>query len=554
MRVAVLTAVLLAGCTAVITTPTPLPPPPPPGPVTPDPGPPAAPSPLSRMTALQYNNTLADLFAPIAIPVQSVPADIPVESFDNNAAVQTPSAALIEAYEAAAEAVSTAAMQSPAALLGCTPADRLAEDACAATFLSTFLPKAFRRPVTSDELSAYAGFYTAARSDGMTDFPTAMTLTLQAVLQSPEFLYRVEVGTPIPGRTDAVQLTPYEVATRLSYFLWNTMPDQALTDAAAGGMLATKEGVQAQAERMLADPRARASVANFHRQFLRFDLMSGLTKDATMFPTFGPSTVSSMQASAEKFVDDVFFNGGSFAALLTDDHAWVNDDLAALYGVAPVGPTLTRVSVDASQRSGILTNAGLMAAFAHQTADSPVLRGVFVLRNLICEDLPPPPPGVNTAPPALDTSMPMTTRDRFAMQHEQGACASCHHTIDGIGFGFEHYDAVGAWRTEDSGLTVNAKGWFTQSYDSALTGTFDGAVELGQKLAQSPTTQMCLVKNWLRYALGVDHKGIDSNGLTPIVTAFSAANLDMHGLVLAVAASDAFTTRVIATAGDGGTP
>jgi hypothetical protein len=236
---------------------------------------------------------------------------------------------------------------------------------------------------------------------------------------------------------------------------------------------------------------------------------------------------------------------------MTDDHAWVNDDLAAIYGVAAPGTsTLTRVQLDPSQRSGILTNAGLMAAFAHQTADSPVLRGVFVLRNVMCKDLPPPPPGVNTSPPASSGGA-MTTRQEFATQHEQGSCASCHHTIDGIGFGFEHYDAVGAWRTQDDGLPVDSSGWFTGDYDSSLTGTFDGAVELGQKLAQSPTAQACLAKNWLRYALGVDHTGIDTKGLTPIVDAFSAAQLDMHALVIAVTTSDAFLTRVIST---GGTP
>jgi hypothetical protein len=543
IRFRIVAALVLTGCTGMIGTPPPVSPDAVTSPQLPGDGPLATASPLSRMTALQYNNTLRDLFAPLAVPAQDVPADIPVESFDNNAGVQTPSAALIEAYQASADAVAAAATGS-AGFLGCVAVDRAGEDACAAQFLGTFLPRAFRRPVTAAELSDFTGFYAATRTDG-SDFTTAMTVTLSAVLQSPEFLYRVEIGTPIPGRSGAVALTPYEVASRLSYFLWNTMPDAVLLDAAASGALSTRDGVRAQAERMLNDAQARAAVANFHRQFLRLDTIAGLTKDSTLFPAFSDATVRSLKASTAQYVDDLFFSGGSFTALMTDDHAWVDDQLAAIYGVPSPGPGLTRVQVDGTQRSGVLTQAGLMAAFAHATADSPVLRGVFVLRNVICEDLPPPPPGVNTSPPAASTGMAMTTRQAFASQHEQGSCASCHHTIDGIGFGFEHYDAIGAWRTEDSGLSVDATGWFTASYDPALSGTFDGAVELGQKLARSPIAQACLVKNWLHYALGVDHHGIDSKGLAPIVAAFQGAQLDMHTLVIAVATSDAFNTRVL---------
>jgi hypothetical protein len=186
-----------------------------------------------------------------------------------------------------------------------------------------------------------------------------------------------------------------------------------------------------------------------------------------------------------------------------------------------------------------------MAAFAHETADAPVQRGVFVLRNLICQDQAPPPAGVNTSPPAASSGMPMTTRQMFETLHEQGACASCHHTIDGIGFGFEHYDAVGAWRTQEIGQPIDAKGWFARAYDESLNGSFDGAVELSQKLANSRVAQTCLAKNWLRYALGVDHRGIDDQGLLPIVAAFQGAQLDMHALVIAVATSDAFNTRVV---------
>ncbi len=248
--------------------------------------------------------------------------------------------------------------------------------------------------------------------------------------------------------------------------------------------------------------------------------MQGIAKDSTLYPTFSATTVSAMQDSANKYVDNLFFSGGSLQTLLTDDHAYVNDALADIYGVASPGADLALVQVDGTQRSGMLTNVGLMAALAHETADSPVLRGVFVLSSIICHALPPPPAGVNTAVPAPSTTAPMTTRENFATQHEQGACAACHHTIDGIGFGFEHYDATGKWRTEEYNLPIDSSGWFTSDYDAALTGTFDGAIDLGHRLAQSSTVQSCVAQNWLRYALGVDHTGVDSKGLTPIVAAF----------------------------------
>jgi hypothetical protein len=501
------------------------------------------PVPLARLTSLQYANTIRDLFAPIAVPGQSPPGDAIVDGFDNNTAAQTPSSALIEAYRTSAAAVATAAMQSSAQLLGCTPASRADEDACAHSFISSFGKKAFRRPLAADESANLTGFYASVRASGA-DFPTAMTATIEAFLQSPAFLYRFEIGTPVPGQAGLVQLTGYEVSSRISYLIWNTMPDQSLLDAAAGGRLATAEGVEAEARRLLADPRAHDAVLNFHREWLRFSKMKNLTKDATMFPGWSSDVATSLQKAADKYVDGVFFGDGTLTALLTDAHAWVDASTASIYGVPSPGPDLVRVSVDPTQRSGILTNAGLLAGFAHETADAPVLRGVFVLDRLLCAAPPPPPANVNTTVPAPNTADPQTTRDRFAKQHEQGTCAGCHHTIDGVGFGFEHYDAIGQWRTTDMGLPVDASGWLPPGGD--LPATFSGAVELGKILAASHTVQSCVASQWMRYALGVDKTGIDPTHLKPVVDAFVASGLDLRELVVALVKSDAFRTRVVA--------
>jgi hypothetical protein len=506
---------------------------------------PAAASPLARLTSAQYTATVHDLFAPIVVPDATLPASTVVEGFNNNSATQTPSAALIDALHANAVAVTLAAMKSSAKLLGCSPATRADEDACAKTFTAAFTKKAYRRPADDAEIATLLKLYDEVRSDGTTDFTTAMTLVIEAVLQEPDFVYRVELGTPIVGDPLRIQLTSYEMASRLSYLLWNTMPDDTLFAAAESGELATAEGVEKQARRLLADARAHDAMLEFHREWLRFSAMDNLTKDATLFPAFTSDTAASMRASTDKYIDSLFFGEGTLKALLTNTHAWVNDDLASIYGVpAPGSAALQLVSINPEQRAGILTSAGLMAGFAHETADSPVLRGVWVLDRFMCHQPPPPPKNVNTTLPAPIAGKPLTTRDRFATQHEQGACAGCHHTIDGVGFGFEHYDATGAWRTTEDTLPIDSSGWFTDG-NGDLTGTFNGAVELGQKLAASRTVHTCVASSWMRYALGVDHKGLDDRGVAPVLDAFEQSELKLPELVVAITRSDAFRTRPI---------
>jgi Protein of unknown function (DUF1592)/Protein of unknown function (DUF1588)/Protein of unknown function (DUF1595)/Protein of unknown function (DUF1585)/Protein of unknown function (DUF1587) len=500
--------------------------------------------PFAHLTSAQYVATLIDLFAPIAVTPKAPPSDVVVEGFDNNASVQVPSAPLLDAYHDAAVKVTVAAMGSAAKLLGCTPASRADEDACAGKFFGPFAKRAYRRPVTADEVADLTAFYASRRAAG-DDFPTAMTLSIETILQSPYFLYRVELGTPIAGRANVVQLGGYEMASRLSYLLWNTMPDDALFASAESGELNDPGGLEKQARRMLTDPRAHAALARFHHGWLKFDVMRNLSKDTTVFPAFTPAVATAMQQSAEKFVDGVLFGGGTLTTLLTDSHAWVNDDLAPIYGVPkPGSANLTLVPVDPTQRAGILTNAGLMAGFAHGTADSPVLRGVFVLERLLCAPSPAPPPGVNATPPTAPAgSGPKTTRDIFATTHEQGGCAGCHHTIDGIGFGFEHYDAIGAYRTTDNGLPVDATGWFPGGALD-VNGPFKDAIDLGSRLAASASVQGCVASYWLRYALGVDHTGVDLTQLGSVVQGFRANNLGLQELLVAITKSDGFRTRL----------
>ncbi|HEX7670567.1 MAG TPA: DUF1592 domain-containing protein [Polyangiaceae bacterium] len=498
-----------------------------------------APAPLGRLTDLEYQNTVRDLFPGITVPAVSLPADNIVEGFDNNSKAQTPSPSLIEQYRASAQAIAAAAIAKLDAVLPCAATSASQEDTCGKQLIDDLGARAFRRPLAPEERDRLITFFTSARTTY--DFKTAVSMVIQAVLQSPQFLYRVELGGP-PDKASA-PLTSYEIASRLSYFFWDTTPDSALRDAAAQGALGDAAGVETQARRLLADPRAHDAVANFHRQWLRFEKMDRLVKNTTAFPSWSDDVATAMRGSAAMFVDHVFWDkGGSLDALLREPSAYVNDLLAPLYGLPPPGTAnLTLVDTDPLRRSGVLTQVGLMAGFAHETADSPVLRGVFVMDRFFCAAPPPPPPGVNTAVPELVASDPKTTRDRFALTHESGDCATCHHAIDGYGFGFSHYDAVGQWRDTENGFPINAKGWIGGTRDA--DGDFDGAIELGERMAKSKQVAECVTTQWFRYALGLGAKDVDRCAVAPVVQTLADKNGDLREVLVATVTSEAFRHR-----------
>jgi hypothetical protein len=507
----------------------------------------AAPAPLARLTDLEYRNSVRELFPGITVPEVDLPADNVVEGFDNNAKAQTPSSTLIEQYRASAQAVGAAVSAHVDVALPCKATTAAEQDSCVPKWIDGLTPRAFRRPITADERTRLNAFYASAKSSY--GFNAAVSMVVQAVLQSSSFLYRVELGGP--AKNGVATLSGYELASRLSYFFWDTMPDKELTDAAASGALNTPQGVEDQARRLLDDPRAHDAVANFFRQWLRFDKMDRMEKSAAAYPNWNEQVAASLRTSTEKFVDRVFWEmGGSLSALLTDTSTFVDANIAPIYGLPAATKTsatamttaMTLMDTSKTQRSGILTQAGMMAAFAHETTDSPVLRGVFVMDRLLCSAPPPPPPGVTGSINETGSNVqPTTTRERFALTHESGDCATCHHTIDGFGFGFEHYDAIGKWRDTENGISVNSKGWISGTRDA--DGDFDGAVELGQRLANSAQVSDCVASQWFRYSLGLGAADVNGCDVAPINQAFSASDGDMRELMIATVSSDAFRQR-----------
>lgn len=496
------------------------------------------PAPLRRLSRTEYQRTVSALFAPLALPALDIGPDKAVDGFDNNEKTQTMTPDLVNDHYVAAGKLGELVSANAAAFAGCSYATPAEIESCAAQVAESFGRRAYRRPLTPTEQTTFATFLsTNATKHG---FETALGMFVQGVLLSPNFLYRPEWGVPDPESPEANPLDDYELASRLSYFLWQSMPDDTLFAAAESGALATPEGLRAEAERLLADGRAREAVADFHRQWMDLEKMKQMSRDPALFPAWSDDTVPPALAEATaKYLDHVFWDSdGTVSELLTSPKAYVNDTIAPLYGIAPPGSDeLVLVDLDPAQRAGILTQAGPMAAMAHDKSDAPILRGVFVLRKLLCAKLGAPPPDVPDIPPVEDGEGPMTTRQRIEQSHSGDTCVGCHDRINPLGFSFSHYDAAGQWRTEENGLPIDATG------ETFNLGKYDGAIELSDALAASEQVRACVVTQWFRFAMGRTEKPADECALDQLTGSFADGGGTMRDLLLDIVTSDSFRYR-----------
>ncbi len=490
------------------------------------------------MTRTEYDNTVRDLLGDTTRPGAGFAPEELQLGFDDQAAALTVSSLLADQYLVAAEGIAARATDQLEALLGCSPKVD-GEDACAAKFVRSFLGRAFRRPADDGAVARYLKLYASSKKDH--DFTTAIQLVIEAALQSPHFLYRVEIYGTQPVAPNVVKLDDWETASRLSYLLWNSMPDDDLFNAAKAGQLETAAQIAAQAERMLDDPRAHDAVANFHAQWLGLTGMEAITKDPSVYPEFNPDLIPLWRQETEAFVDDVVFDGpGDLATLLTAPYSMMNADLASFYGVhGPKSAAFERVDLDPSERSGFLTQASLMALYAKPNQSSPIHRGKFVREQLLCQTLPPPPANIVITPPVVKPGV--STRERFIEHSAKSFCAQCHHLMDPIGFGFEHYDAVGLFRNRDQGMPVDASGEIYDSVDA--DGPFDGVVELGKRLAGSNQVRQCFATEWFRFGYGRAEGPDDACRLAQFEKAFSASGNNVKSLLVALTQTDAFRYR-----------
>jgi hypothetical protein len=490
-------------------------------------------SPLRRLTHRQYDHALRDLFGDSSRPADEFAPDTQGELFDTMA-TQSVSELLADQYLAAAARVAEE-ITDIRALVGCEPVAGSAS--CVRGFLERFGRRAFRRPLESGELERLRALYEQTRA--ASDAATGIRSVVAAVLASPHFLFRPEFGGAASRVPGAKQLAPFELSARLATLLWASLPDDTLLDAAAGGGLDTPEQIASQARRMLEDPRARAGLSTFYEQWLGLSLLTTTTKDAATYPGFDDGLRSAMAEETRRFVDYVLWEGDAkLATLLTAPVGFVNAPLAKIYGVA--GPkdanTFTRVALDPTQRSGLLTQASFLTAFAASNASSPVKRGKWVRVRMLCQDLPEPPANVPPLPPP---EQGVSTRERFAMHTASPACAGCHTLIDGLGFGLERYDGVGAYRTRDLGVEVDARGEVTATSD--IDGPYEGGPELAARLAASEQVRACAPTQWFRYSIGRHDDADDACSLAALQERFGADSGDLKELMVALTQTDAFT-------------
>lgn len=490
------------------------------------------PSPMRRLSHLEFDHTVRDLLGDTQQLGRGFVEDARVGVFNNTASQQTIPVLLGEQYLEAAEKLADRATADLAKLVGCDAATT-GESACAREFATRFGRRAYRRPLVAGEVDSLVALYDLARAK--VEHRASIKVMLEAILISPHFLFRPEFGRPSSDGA-AAQLAPYELATRLSYLVWSSTPDDALLDAAEKGELSTREQVAAQARRLLADPRAHPALEAFFAQWLDLEATEKAAKSVAAYPEFDDALRQSMVEETRRFVSHVLWNGEhSLETLLSAPYSFVDARLAKLYGVAAPASGFAKVSLDPALRAGVLTQASVLSGHAKPDQSSPIKRGEFVRVRLLCDELPPPPPNVPLLP-AIDPNK--STRERFAEHTATPACAGCHRLIDGIGFGFEAYDGIGRHRTIDGGKTVDESGNVIEAGD--VDGKFTGAVELAKRLATSSEVRNCAATQWFRFASARHETAADGCAVGSLQKAFSASNGDLRELVIAFTQTDAF--------------
>ncbi|MET0344247.1 MAG: DUF1592 domain-containing protein [Polyangiales bacterium] len=496
-----------------------------------------APRLLRLLTRREYKNTLRDLLYGQEPDVSSLPLEPRVRGFDNNTRASVVTSRHADEYLALAQKeVERAVKEKKGALVSC---QQNAPD-CRRKVVESFGLRAFRRPLSADEVARYEALFGPELTQN--DFDEGLRLVMTSMLVSPSFLYRSEVGEPAEG---GFRLTPYEVASALSYLYWGSMPDQNLLDAAAKNQLGSKAELEAQARRLLADDRAKAQVGEFSLQWLGSDGLASAFKDKDIYPSFSDGVRTAMLEEQRRFVADVALGkDGKFAELFTADYVHANGELARFYGLTPQGDQFAKLSVTReSQRGGLLGLGAVLAAHAHSNESSPIRRGLFVRDRLLCQDLPPPPASLDTTPPGLDPTL--TTRARFAKHTESSACRSCHQFIDGVGFGLEGFDGVGQRRAVENGHPIDTSGELRglEGLTASTMEPFSGPRELAAMIAESSTAESCLTVQFFRHARGYEETESDACALAKLRERFQARDLTLKDLLVNIVLLDSFTQR-----------
>lgn len=497
---------------------------------------------IHRLNRTEYDNTVRDLLNTSLTPSTDFPSDDHGYGYDNIADVLALSPLQLELYERASERLIDEAFSKPDMVAKLIPC-KLEEESCATTAINAFATRAFRRPVSAEDTSKLLAFVTLAKGEGQTTLE-GVKLAMRATLVSPHFLFRIELD-PDPTDPKPHQLNDYELASRLSYFLWSSMPDRALFDSAASGKLHEPEELKAQAMRMLADPRSNALVSNFAGQWLHTRDLDEYTVEAKVYPGFDDTLRKSMKKETELFFAEFLRGDLDMKGFLTADFTFVDSRLATHYGISAPSTPWSRITMDASKRRGLLGLGGILTMTSMPNRTSPVKRGRWVLEQMLCTPPPPPPPGVEGLKP--EETVMGTLRQRMEAHRKQPICASCHNMMDPIGFGLENFDGIGKWRDEEVGIKIDASGKLP------ITGeSFTGPTQLASLLAEDARVGRCITQHLFTYALGRGPTSTDEIYLDEITGNTKSAGNRMKDLIVQIVTSEPFRLRRGSNAPAGG--
>jgi hypothetical protein len=510
------------------------------GQVTCSPGTLASTTRVFRLTHTQYDNSVRALTGLDVHPAAEFPADQNQAGFDRGMDLVVGDA-LGKSYRAAAESVAAQVASTSSAFTKVVGCDAAGGDTCARSFIASFGRKAYRRALTDAEKSSYFTLFGNAANvvDGTADnFHKGVQLVVETMLQNPKFLYRVELSnTTVDG---FVQLSGVELASRLSYFLVNGPPDDTLLDMAESGQLTNADAVATQARRLIGLDAAKETVRDFHHQWLVMDAYANKLTKSSKYPTVTPDLAPVLEQETEQFVREVTFTQGKgFASLMTAPFTYVNKTTAPLYGVTgSFGDSLTRVSLDATKRAGLFTQLGFLAVKAYSNQSSPIHRGAFIQRSVLCTAIPDPPPNVPQLPALMATQ---TTRQAVDAHTAADECKGCHHDyINPVGFGFENYDEAGVWRATENNVTIDATGTLAGTSDPIA---FTDAVGESAALAASPDARSCYATTWLRYAFGRVTNAGDSCAVAAIANNLGDDSYKITDLMVDITRTRAFLFR-----------
>ncbi|HUQ92883.1 MAG TPA: DUF1592 domain-containing protein [Bryobacteraceae bacterium] len=492
---------------------------------------------LRRLTHRQYANTIRDLLhEPTDVSTHFAPEDF-VDGFKNQYQSQSLSPTLIEAYSQEAERLADNAFRRGDSrhLIPCDYTGGK-ESSCRLEFIRRFGQRAFRRPLQPEEVARYEAMFRREAN-----FQNGAHSVVEAMLQAPSFLFWMD-------STPRAEWKRYATASRLAYFLWNSTPDDALLNSAAGGELDTPDGVERAARRMLADPKAKRGLDEFVTQWLRFDRALASARQRRTFPMFSRELVVAMTEEARRFVGDLVWNGRNFMDAFRASYGFVNSDLAAVYKVPAPARDFERVDFPADQeRPGLLGQALFLTLTSKPEDTAPTARGLFIREQFLCQQVPPPPPGVDTNLPSVHEDRPVTNRERLAAHTTNNACAGCHSLIDPIGFGLEKFDAIGARREKmkllfypdvhqakvpkkEVELDLDLSGQIAGVPDSR----FSDSRRLGELLAGSELCQECIVKQVFRYMSGRHETRADAPRIRRSLEEFRSSGFRFQELLVSL--------------------